>query len=83
MMRLEVAVWMRVALTLRGTSSMTMSRMEGAKVRPRREAACTKALLNRTIWELPWSRDNRPAKNPATAPIAPCWEYRDITVMSL
>lgn len=48
MMIVEVAVWMRVPLTLRGTSSITMNVMEGAKERPKREAACTNALPNNT-----------------------------------
>lgn len=47
-MMVEVVVWMRVPLTLSGTNIMMVNIMEGAKVRPRREAACTKALLSST-----------------------------------
>lgn len=48
MIKVEVVVWIRVPLTLSGTSIMMVKAMEGAKVRPRREAACTKALLKST-----------------------------------
>lgn len=48
MMIVEIVVWIKVPLTLNGTNIMMVKSIEGAKVRPRREAACTKALLSST-----------------------------------